>query len=747
MQASPNRNPARTWPRSRASRLPAGASGCGRRVGFAGGGRRIAATARRRWRGGSARRRRRGRGTTSCRARRRTRTRSRGRRRASPRPGPGGRSGSRPRTQKAMPTSSAPRNAAISWASVDQAPDRDERHEHDGGQRREREQRVAGRLAVRPDRQEDVLEEVVAVDPGLVGDRVADRGAAVEERLGLPHEVVVVALPRGVADDVDDQAAGRRSPGRRRPSRRSRSGASAGRLARASVEGPCAILRSTSALVQEADLPGIPHFRSARPRHRGAEAVARGRPDARRDPGRRARPPPHHRIRPAPGLRLRRRPGRVPGLGGRARRARAVRLLRPRLLRRLHPRLPLRAVARRARRAGAIGGHRRPDQAAGDPGRPRPRLARLLVRPRARRIASGRRCSGRSSSWSTRSPGSTARSGARSTRSASIFLLLGAARPVARPPGAGVVLRRRSRRSSSRSSASYLPILAVVLLRRHRLRPAPTAGADRRPTRIGRPSGRRPDRTANRGSTGSATGPLRLVTSAAVGVGDGRRPVPPVRPVARRAARAGRQDRRRLPVRHGQRLQPVGARHPRRQRPRRERPLERSATPPGAKAGRGRDAHRSASRRSTWGRRSCSSAIAVVCAVVVGQRPPVGVVVDDGCRRSDPGRDRRSAPPRGRADRPGDRVLRRPDPGPRALPVPVFAILGAILAATSVALAGRLRRPVAGELRQPLRGPAHTVLPTTRGSRTGWASADAIRSPPGVDRRRRSPMSPSSSGS
>ena len=76
---------------------------------------------------------------------------------------------------------------------------------------------------------------------------------------------------------------------------------------------------------------------------------------------------------------------------------------------------------------------------------------------------------------------------------------------------------------------------------------------------------------------------------------------------------------------------------------------------------------------------------------------------------------------------------------------PFFAI-GAILAATSIALAGRLRRPVAGELRQPLRDPAHTVLrqpgdqglaghrPTRSARRSGSPSSS-------------SPMSPSSPGS
>ncbi len=90
-----------------------------------------------------------------------------------------------------------------------QTPDRDERHEHDSRQRRERQERVLAGLAVRPERRDDVLEQVVPADPGLVVDGVADGRPPVEECLRLPDEVVVVARPVGVAGDIDDQQQGR----------------------------------------------------------------------------------------------------------------------------------------------------------------------------------------------------------------------------------------------------------------------------------------------------------------------------------------------------------------------------------------------------------------------------------------------------------------------------------------------------------------------------------------------------------
>ena len=91
---------------------------------------------------------------------------------------------------------------------------------------------------------------------------------------------------------------------------------------------------------------------------------------------------------------------------------------------------------------------------------------------------------------------------------------------------------------------------------------------------------------------------------------------------------------------------------------------------------------------------------------------------------------RRPAHGAGRADGPGDRLLRGPDPRPRALPVPVLRPRrdpGRDL----VPLAAGLFRAGPGQLRQPVRGPDHALLPTTRGSATGWAPADDVPLPGG----------------
>ena len=162
---------------------------------------------------------------------------------------------------------------------------------------------------------------------------------------------------------------------------------------RAFGEGPCVILRSTSAPVQEADLPGSPHFWRAPPGPESIVAVFRDRLDARRDPGLGTRLPPHHRIRPVAWLRLRGGSRQFSGLGRRPRRARPGRLLSTRLFCRLHPGLPVRAVAAWHRRQRA-GRNRRPDQAAGDPVRRRVGLARPFDGARARRSAPRRPAGG-----------------------------------------------------------------------------------------------------------------------------------------------------------------------------------------------------------------------------------------------------------------------------------------------------------------------------------------------------------------
>jgi hypothetical protein len=66
-----------------------------------------------------------------------------------------------------------------------------------------RDEAAPGSPAVLADDRQNVLEEGIADQIGSRRDRVVDLGAAVEERLRLPHEVVVVA--EGVPDRVRDE--------------------------------------------------------------------------------------------------------------------------------------------------------------------------------------------------------------------------------------------------------------------------------------------------------------------------------------------------------------------------------------------------------------------------------------------------------------------------------------------------------------------------------------------------------------
>ncbi len=117
-----------------------------------------------------------------------------------------GRIGSRPRTQKATPTTIAPNPTAMSDSLVVRPKTRDERHEHERRQRRERDERPARRRPIRPFDRQDVVEVVVRDAEPISGvDRVLDPGLAIEPRGGLPDEVVVRVPPLGIADGVDDQ--------------------------------------------------------------------------------------------------------------------------------------------------------------------------------------------------------------------------------------------------------------------------------------------------------------------------------------------------------------------------------------------------------------------------------------------------------------------------------------------------------------------------------------------------------------
>ena len=100
-----------------------------------------------------------------------------------------------------------------------EAPDGNERHEQDGGKGRERQQPT--RDPVRRRHREDVLEERVAGQDTVPGHRITDRCVALEERCGLPHEVVVVPVDAG--DEVDRERGERQHD--RRHERKTRVGA------------------------------------------------------------------------------------------------------------------------------------------------------------------------------------------------------------------------------------------------------------------------------------------------------------------------------------------------------------------------------------------------------------------------------------------------------------------------------------------------------------------------------------------
>ena len=147
----------------------------------------------------------------------------------------------------------------------------------------------------------------------------------------------------------------------------------------------------------------------------------RPRPVARHPARGRACPPAHHRILLLPGSGFELRPSRLPGYwaGNLADHGPSGFYDRgffadytPGYLYVLW--LVGSSIARR--RSAAT---RRPDQAAADPRRPRRRLAALVDGPGARRPRRRAALVGAALSSSTRSPGSTASSGARSTRSAS----------------------------------------------------------------------------------------------------------------------------------------------------------------------------------------------------------------------------------------------------------------------------------------------------------------------------------------
>ena len=218
----------------------------------------------------------------------------------------------------------AARIVKIVWSIGGEAPDRDERHEDDRGQRRERQQ--AARDAVGRSGPAGRPGSSRSRSRRPLGDRVADRRLALEERRrpatrngrssGRRRWSMYIASAARTQEqtDRDGEPAGqlRRRPGDRRQAAR---------------WGPPGdpVLRSDppSTLVQEPHPGDWPRLRRDRARHTSAVAGDRDAGSRRRGPRgprARSRPPPHHRIRSCPGSGFDVDRGRVPVLGGRPRR-------------------------------------------------------------------------------------------------------------------------------------------------------------------------------------------------------------------------------------------------------------------------------------------------------------------------------------------------------------------------------------------------------------------------------------------
>ena len=168
---------------------------------------------------------------------------------------------------------------------------------------------------------------------------------------------------------------------------------------------------------------------------------------------------------------------------------------------------------------------------------------------------------GRACTSSTRSPGSTASSGARSIRFGARLPPARRARPVARPA--------RSGRRSAVTVAAIDQAAARASSSRSWPRSSSGATCSTGSGPVERPADRRSRGAGWLGSTRVRSGSSR----AGVAAGTAALLVGAVRACRSRPHRPGRQDRRRLSVPDGQRLQPVGARHAGRQRARAERPV------------------------------------------------------------------------------------------------------------------------------------------------------------------------------
>ncbi len=229
---------------------------------------------------------------------------------------------------------------------------RHERQQHQRREGREGQQRPAVRRAVGQQQRVDVAQVVVLGDVAAGRDGKEDPGAAVEEGVGLPHEVVVQVPVHGVRQGVQQERRQHETDADQPGRRPGHGGVGGGVVDRVAHEG----LERTLGYTRR-------HFKRCvgAPRDRSGFGCARpGHADGRSPPARRA-PAGAGRAgdRPdlpadsgicdpgAPRIRVRRGPRAVQLLGRRARRARPVGLLRQRLVRRLHPGLPVRAVGDR----------------------------------------------------------------------------------------------------------------------------------------------------------------------------------------------------------------------------------------------------------------------------------------------------------------------------------------------------------------------------------------------------------------
>ena len=195
-----------------------------------------------------------------------------------------------------------------------QAEERDERQEHERRQRREREQDLAGGLAVRVEQRVDVLEVPVRRTVGAVGDGPVEGNLAVQERVSLPDEVVVLVVVLGVGPRVQDE----RRQRQQQPDDDGRGATEAGlRRQKGPVRGPRLYSAPPSTLRERLPVTGLGSGAPGRDSTTD-EAPRRGfgwQLLAILAIGARVPPDDGIRVRRAPGIRVPLRPRPVPLLG------------------------------------------------------------------------------------------------------------------------------------------------------------------------------------------------------------------------------------------------------------------------------------------------------------------------------------------------------------------------------------------------------------------------------------------------